>query len=167
MKLNQMFAVAAVLCGFVVSTEANAEPKVGDTFGSWSFECTARSATEIDCGFAQLVVRQDNNKPIARLRVTGPDGEKPGTITALVPLGIDFPAGFKQQVDETTDLSVELFTCVAQGCILRTEISEDVDMALRTGERLGITYTLVGAPQSVTILGSLSGLNDALDAAGW
>ncbi|EAR50917.1 hypothetical protein OG2516_13631 [Oceanicola granulosus HTCC2516] len=172
--MSVTYARSALAALLLLPASAGAEPQVGDRFGDWSFECTAQSATRIDCGLAQLVVIAESREPIARFRITGPAepaaedaAATPGQLSVLLPLGLDLQAGVTASTDTGTTLPLSVATCVQQGCLLTAPVTDEIVAALREGAQMNVGFALYGNGQSLEIAGSLAGLDAAFTETGW
>jgi invasion protein IalB len=138
------------------------EPKVGDRFGDWVFACRALAENKTACELAQVIVTEKNQK-IARLSVTKNNQTNKLLLTALVPLGVNIPAGVSGLIDQTK-LSFTLEACIAAGCIANAPLDMQILKSNNAEQKFTINFNLGQNQKVVTVNGSTKGLYDGIKA---
>ena len=85
-------------------------------------------------------------------------------LTAILPLGLDVPAGITGRIGDGPEFSYRLQTCIMRGCIANVELSPEELRALLAAGSITTSFSLRGVDQPVTVSGSLQGLADGLKA---
>lgn len=144
---------------------AHAEPRVGDHFGDWVFECVALAAGKTNCALAQTIALQKDNRRIAKFTLGRNQQTSAVTLTVLLPLGIHLPSGVSGMVDQGKPFQFAVQTCIQQGCIATYPVDAGFLKTLQAGQKLGLNFSANGGKQPVSINGSLIGLAEGLKAA--
>lgn len=161
-------AVLGLAFGSGSALARDSQPKVGQKFGDWVFQCSAVAQNKTDCAFVQTIVTPDGKRQVAQLQMLEQKGE-PGTyvVTVFLPLGLDLQVGVTARIDQTDPVAAPLKTCLPRGCIASMPLDENLAGALRNGNKLELAFTLADGKKTATITGSLKGIDEALTAAGW
>lgn len=158
-------ATLSVIAAGLVNTSAHAEIKTGDSYGDWAVECHASGPDKNDknvCVLTQTVV--DKDKKLKLLKLIFGRGKDEPFFTALVPLGINIPAGVTATVDQHKPISLTVQTCFQQGCVATTTLDGKLLKEIRSGEKLAINFTMKPSAKSVSINGSLKGIKEGMKA---
>ena len=169
--MNRILATLLMCCSAALAAPAGAQqPKVGDKFGDWAFNCRAVGQDETVCGLFQIVVWQtDTGKsPIMNLTLRRFDDAKSKTrktvLAALMPLGIFLPAGVAARVDKGEQFALVPQICTKNGCEAAVILNEATLGALRAGEKLFVGFQAGAAGKVVTVSASLAGITKGLAA---
>lgn len=161
--LNVIKFVSAILI-FSLPQLALAEPKIGDKFGDWVFECSAIAEGKTACALTQTIVAQKDNRRIVKFSFARDDKKSINAITALLPLGIDLASGVSGSIDQGKPFQYQLKTCIQQGCIVTYAVDSTFLKSLQSAKKLNISFMGVNATKPVAISGSLNGVSDGLKA---
>lgn len=144
------------------------EPKVGQKFGDWVFQCSAIGQNRTDCAFVQTIVTPDRKRQLAQVQILEQEAE-PGSfiLTFVLPLGVDIQNGVTARADETAPVSATFRTCLPRGCIASLPLDANLAGALRAANRLELSFTMADGKQTATVVGSLKGIDEAFTAAEW
>ncbi len=151
-------------------SNSQAEPKAGDKFGDWLYECRAISANNAKCNLTQTIVANQGNQRILEINILNiPENSKTATLSVLLPLGIYLPTGVTAAVisEKTTavqDFPIPLMTCIKNGCIASTTLNIDQLTSLRGGTKLAISFAANAKDKPLVVHGSLTGITDGLAA---
>ena len=101
------------------------QPKVGQKFGDWVFQCSAVAQNQTDCAFVQTIVTPDGKRQVAQLQMLE-QRTAPGTyiLTVVLPLGLDIQNGVTARVDQAEPVPATLKTCLPRGCIASMPLDE-------------------------------------------
>ena len=160
----RQFALAAFIAG-LLPFNANAESKTGDTFGDWVIECHQATPEKVDtntCVLTQTVV--DKDKKLKLLKIIMGQGKDDAFITALVPLGISISAGVSITLDQNKSFPLILKTCIPQGCIAATKLDSKLLKAIKSGDKISVSFTMKPAEKPIAVGGSLKGVHEGLKA---
>jgi invasion protein IalB len=162
-------ALGGIVLGLMVLAPApvRAEPKVGDKFGDWVFECQAIADGKTDCALTQTLVNKQTNQAVARFMLARNKKANEIELRTLVPLGIDIPAGVAGSIDGKSPFKFSIETCVQPGCLGVVKLKGSLQDAMKNGKALTVTFTPRGADKEVAVAGSLKGLTDGMNAAGF
>lgn len=163
--LSKNIATLLALFGISAPQFAAAEPKVGDQFGDWVYECAALAANKTVCSLSQMIMSKNQNKRIVKFNLGRNEKTKSLDFVALLPLGIALPSGASITIDTGKTYPLSLKTCLQQGCVATYAVDSGLMKALQSGQKLEISFTPGGAEKPVTINGSLKGLADGMKAA--
>ena len=87
-------------------------------------------------------------------------------LTAILPLGLDVPAGITGRIGDGPEFSYRLQTCIMRGCIANVDLSAEETRALMAASSITTRFSLRGVDQPVSVAASLDGLADGLKALG-
>ena len=151
-------AVTALASPLASAEEAKTPAEV---YGDWTVECRDADAGKKVCVLTQTVMTADKKHRLLKL-IMG-QGEEGAFFTALVPLGVNIPAGVSATIDKNKALPLVLKTCLPQGCIATTRLDEKLGKAIKSGEKLAIGFTMKpGKPLAIN--GSLKGIREGMKA---
>ena len=166
------YLISAAVLGMVFGSGSalaqDNQPKVGQKFGDWVFQCSAVAQNQTDCAFVQTIVTPDGKRQVAQLQMLE-QKTKPGTyiLTVVLPLGLDIQNGVTARIDQTDPVSATLKTCLPRGCIASMPLDEILAGALRNGNKLELAFTMADGKKTATVTGSLTGIDEAFTAAAW
>ena len=161
-------AVLGLAFGSGSALAQDSQPKVGQKFGDWVFQCSAVAQNQTDCAFVQTIVTPDGKRQLAQLQMLE-QKTVPGTyiLTVVLPLGLDLQNGVTARIDQTDPVLVTLKTCLPRGCIASMPLDEVLGSALRNGNALELAFTVADGKKTATVTGSLTGIDEAFSAAAW
>jgi invasion protein IalB len=161
-------AVLGLAFGSGSALAQDGQPKVGQKFGDWVFQCSAVAQNQTDCAFVQTIVTPDGKRQLAQLQMLE-QKTVPGTyiLTVVLPLGLDLQNGVTARIDQTDPVLVTLKTCLPRGCIASMPLDEVLGSALRNGNALELAFTVADGKKTATVTGSLTGIDEAFSAAAW
>lgn len=161
-------AVLGLAFGSGSALAQDSQPKVGQKFGDWVFQCSAVAQNQTDCAFVQTIVTPDGKRQLAQLQMLE-QKTVPGTyiLTVVLPLGLDIQNGVTARIDQTDPVLVTLKTCLPRGCIASMPLDEVLGSALRNGNALELAFTVADGKKTATVTGSLTGIDEAFSAAAW
>jgi len=161
-KLRQIILGFAVL--FSALSTVQAEPKVGDKFGNWLFECQALAANKTACALSQTLVQSENQQRVLRVSLNKLESNDEVQLVAIAPLGIYLPFGVTGKVDDELSIPLELQACAQQGCIATTTLKGKFLKALKSGGSLKISFSGSSKSEPVVLNLSLDGITAGIDA---
>jgi len=163
-KLRYTILGFAVL--FTAFSTAQAEPKVGDKFGSWLFECQALAANKTACVLSQTLVQSENKQRVLRVSLNKLESSNELQLVAVAPLGIYLPFGVNGKVDDKLDIPLVLQACAQQGCVATSTLKGKVLKALKSGSNLEISFSGNLQSDPIVLNVSLDGLAEGVDTLG-
>ena len=140
------------------------EPKAGDRFGDWVFECKALAEGKTACMLTQTIATQKDNQRIVKFSLARNEKKDSLMLNALLPLGIHLPSGVSGTIDQGKPFQYTLETCIHPGCIATYPVDSSFVKALQGGQKLNINFTVGGGKKPISINGSLKGLADGIKA---
>jgi len=162
-------AIVALSCvPFLAQAQAPAQtqPKVGDRFGNWVFECVALGEGKTACALTAPIVSKTDNRRIVQLSLGRNEAKGGVVLTAFLPLGIHLPSGASGAIDQGKPFQFTLETCLPQrGCIGTYAANSEFLKALQSGQNLNIRFAAGGGQQAVALSAALGGLAEGLKAA--
>lgn len=158
-------ALGVVMAGPVTPPAAAADavmpPK---TFGAWHLRCREIAKGAQACALHQRLVSEKTGKHVMALALAGNQSGSAYRLTAILPLGLDVPAGITGRIGDGPEFSYRLQTCIMRGCIANVELSADQLRTLAAAGSLTTSFSLRGVDQPVTVPASLDGLAEGLTA---
>jgi invasion protein IalB len=156
----------ALISTVLMSEVAYSGPTAGETFGDWVFECRAVAENQTSCALTQTLISAQTQQAVAKFSFTRSQETSTLTLLTLLPLGLDLSAGVQGRVDGKDAMEYKLETCVAAGCFARSLISAEVLEAMKAGTALGVSFTVKGYTEPMTLTGSLKGFTEGMNATG-
>ena len=150
------------ITGALLLANAHAEVKAGDMFGDWAIECRKVEGEKENCVLTQTVVNQEKKQALVKF-IVGRRKDEP-FMTALVPLGINIPAGVSLGIDQAKAIPLTVQTCLPAGCVATSKLDAKQLKTLKSGEKLVVYFTMKPADKPVSINGSLKGIHEGMKA---
>jgi invasion protein IalB len=142
------------------------QPKVGDRFGDWAFECVAIAEGKTACALTHAVVSKVDGQRIAQLSLGRNEMKKAIVLTAFLPLGIHLPSGVSGALDQGKPFSFVLETCYARsGCIATFVATPEFLMTLQASKQLSIGFVAADGLKQIALQVPLAGIGAGLKAA--
>ncbi len=160
-----VFVLAAALAVPVALPSATADTeKTPADFGDWHLRCREVVKGEQACALHQRLVSEKTGKHVMALALAGNRDGSDFRLTAILPLGLDVPAGITGRIGDGPEFNFRLQTCIMRGCIANVELSPDDLRGLAAAGTLTTTFSLRGVDQPVSVPASLKGLAEGLKA---
>lgn len=148
------------LPGAAVAQEAPTEQNIAAQESPWQVNCTpTEQGAEVACSMVKSLTINQGQQVIAQAAVVA--GE-PTVLRLLVPHGMSLPEGLTLQVDGAAIATIAFRTSLPGGVIASTELTDDLEGALRAGARM----QLEGVQNNGAILRlemSLAGFSASVD----
>jgi invasion protein IalB len=143
-RANNIIAVIAVLAAagaFTVlagnlSAQAQATPEPGPA--AWRVECTG-DGKSLECRAIQQIFQRDTRQLVASVAVRYAPETKAGTMSILLPLGLNLTEPILIKVDNGPPERQPIQTCNNGGCLVTMTASDKLLVAMRAGTDLKIT----------------------------
>ncbi len=161
--LTRTFA-AAIALTTVLGTVFAEEPKSGQAFGDWVFQCTAIAQDKTACIIQQTLMSQQTNKPIAMFSIQKSENTGESRLIALLPLGLDLHDGVKGKIDDGSEFDYQLDTCLPRGCVASVTLNAPLVDAMLAGKSFTTVLQMRGAKEPTSFAGSLKGVREGLKA---
>jgi len=164
--MKNIIALLTLIVAFCVTSglaAADGTPAADRTFGDWVLHCAKLSGGQEACALHQKIMARDTRLPVASIALARHDQSHELRLAAVLPLGLDIPAGVAGKAG-STPLLLSVQTCVRRGCIASTTVSDSLLETLRGAESLSITFKMRGVGEATTIPVSLKGLDEGLKA---
>ena len=165
--MKQMIIPVAVIfaCALAVAPAVSGQTKNADDkmFGDWILHCAKTSAGEEACAMHQKIMSRETKLPVAAFAIARSKESQELRLTAILPLGLDIPAGVSGKVGELP-LAFQVQTCVRRGCIASTQVDGKLLEALHGAEAFTATFKMRSVTDPTTLAVSLNGLGEALKA---
>jgi invasion protein IalB len=166
-KRNILLALGFGLCLLAPAAPPSAAADAvtpSQAFGHWHLRCREIVKGEKVCALHQRLVSEKTGKHVMALALAGNRDGSAYRLTAILPLGLDVPAGITGRIGDGPEFSYRLQTCIMRGCIANVELSPEELRALLAAGSITTSFSLRGVDQPVTVSGSLQGLADGLKA---
>ncbi len=140
----------------------------GQVFGSWTVNCTAVAVGRTLCTLQQQILRSEDRAFIAQLLAFRSPDQSKTYLSARVPTGVYFPAGFALKAEEADEVLQFVWqSCGRDLCEAVIEIEPETltQMAGEEQTILGAFRPNIQAENFVFRL-SLNGVIEGLDALG-
>jgi invasion protein IalB len=161
---NRVFGFACLLVALWVPNISLATPKLGERFGDWTYGCSGKDDKKDNCFLSQTIVEKTTNKSVLILQLARNEQSKDLVLTAILPLGIHFPANVMASIDGKEAFKFTLLSCLNIGCIGTYAPDRGGKSALNMGKALDIKFSVDAGKRPVTLRASLVGLADAVKA---
>ena len=152
------------------SPQAGAEPQeTSAVYGDWTLRCIRQgegAQVRRTCEVVQSLRQQGQVQPFAQVALGRPDAGRGWRIVVLLPPNIALPSVVRIGSVEGQPPLVELAwrRCLPNACVADSELPAPVLAKLHTGTETGRLTFQNGAGREITLLFSLRGLPQALDA---
>jgi invasion protein IalB len=166
---NVLLALAAGLALAAPAAPPSAAADVvtpAQSFGHWHLRCREIVKGEKACALHQRLVSEKTGKHVMALALAGNREGSAYRLTAILPLGLDVPAGITGRIGDGPEFSYRLQTCIMRGCIANVDLSAEETRALMAASSITTRFSLRGVDQPVSVAASLDGLADGLKALG-
>lgn len=162
-----MKIIAALSTAFLVAVApalaGETKPNGDVPFGDWVLHCTKLGSGEQACALHQKILAKDTKLPVAALALARNKDSHDLRLAAILPLGLDIPAGVTGKVG-ATPLAFTIQTCVRRGCIASTRVDDKLLESLRGSDAVSVTFKMRVVTDPTTIPVSLKGLDEGLKA---
>jgi len=146
----------------LLSAPAVAQDGEGNT-PSWATACSATSRLQpLTCAMEQRVILRETGQQLASVIIQTPAAGE-ATLVVRLPLGLSIADGVTFEVDEDEITRLDIQTCEANGCFIRTPLTDEILVALRRGSQL-ILALKNNLNSDIRIPISLSGFSAAFDS---
>ena len=157
-----IFKFACLMLVLSLPNASVASPKLGDRFGDWTYGCSGKEDKKENCFLSQTIVEKATNKSVLILQFARNEQTKDLVLTAIMPLGIHFPAAVVANIDNKEAFKFTLLSCLNIGCIGTYAPDRTGKNALFAGKTLDIKFAVDAGKKPVVIKASLLGLSDAI-----
>lgn len=108
------------------------------SFKDWALRCP----DEVGCVLEQRVLLGDNPTPLLHVALQYQD--EPPILSAIirVPLGVRLLPGLTIAIDGGQPLTLSFHHCRPEGCLVLTQVSDPLALALRRGNQADVSYQL-------------------------
>lgn len=158
-----------IALSLLIAPHANAqEVQNGQVFGSWTVNCTAVAVGRTLCTLQQRILRSEDRAFIAQLLAFRSPDQSKTYLSARVPNGVYFPAGFALKEDGSEDVLQFVWqSCGRDLCEAVVEVEPDMlsNMAGADKVILGAFRPNIQSENFVFRL-SLNGAVEGLEALG-
>ena len=163
--LQHSTAILASVAVLSLGASDAAAQKVGEKFGSWTFQCTAVEANKTRCALMQELMLKVGDQPRRRLlRASLTPIANGFLLETLLPLGIEIPQGTTVKVDQGKLTRMTLQRCVKTGCVATMNVTGSMLTAFKKGQNLEVTF-FARSPEGlkpVKVPVSLKGVSEGL-----
>lgn len=166
-KLSKKSVITATvlslaLLAIIFPAHAEAKPEKGKVFGDWGIECeTAPDKTE-QCFASQTQTMKDQKGRLLKLSIGYIGPKNVPTMVAMLPLGIDIPAGAAYKVENSKDqVKLLIKSCTVEGCAAVTQLTPAQLKEINTGKSMVIGIMPPGGTKTMTIPVPLNGFTQA------
>ncbi len=165
---NYFIPMMVLSAGLIVglSGVCNAEPKGGERFGDWRFQCKALPTNQNVCVLSQTLVNAETKKPILSLVLRRVGKDKKLVLMTIVPLGVFLAPGIAGKVDDGKRFKFVWQRCTTQGCQAAALVDDKLEKALKAGAHLLIAFQVQPKAKPITLVASLKGVTRGLGALG-
>lgn len=136
MKLQTMIKLGVFLC-FLLGWQmiADAGQITTYTIDDWRVDCPlpVKDMPEKKCIMSQTALEKKSGKLIYRISISFIKDQERPNIEVLLPLGVRLPDGLIVEIDPGIQFNLPYYSCVAQGCIVRTVLDAKLDDSMRRG----------------------------------
>jgi invasion protein IalB len=123
----------------------------------WITQCTKEGQQkDRDCKIEQTIILKKTQQRILSVIVRVPAESPNPAMMIHLPLGFFLPNGVSLQLDQEVSLNLNVQTCDANGCYCGTPISENMLVAMKTGNRMMVSFQSL-AKETVSIPVPLAG----------
>ena len=132
---NLIIPIMVLSAGLIVglSGVCNAEPKGGERFGDWRFQCKALKTNQNVCVLTQTLANAETKKPILNLVLRRVGKDKKLALMTIVPLGVSLAPGIAGKVDDGKRFNFVWQICAVQGCQAAALVDDKLKKALKAG----------------------------------
>lgn len=153
-----LVAVALAMAG-LGGALAQEPSRLSEVYGDWTVNCVAGENDARTCFMVQTLTDENRRRVLqAEIRLIGSTTH----FALLAPLGVLLPAGVSTNIDEGEAATMAFHTCLAAGCIVRSELSAEQVAELRRGKEMTVRLKAADTGAEVTLRLSLSGISAAL-----
>jgi len=142
---------------------AQAEPQVRGTYKDWTVVCDtpAQLGREI-CLIVQQKNMKGSNEPFIRVEIgySPQNGEPLLLATISTSLGLTLAQGLEIQVDEREAVRFAFGSCIANGCVVAVNLTQEQVTSLKRGNEARFTFQDTQG-RRITVPISLSGFTAA------
>ena len=168
MKTRTLTVAALFIAGLMAVQPAAAQtkqPKPGDHFGDWQYECQELGKSGKVCGLYQAIADRGTKREVLQITVRpiGRDGKGIGMVVKF-PLGIFLGTGLVGKVDDNPQFSFGLQTCTTHGCDAAIEVNDRLLAEMETGKRFVIGFKIHPTQKTTIVPVSLKGFKDGIAA---
>lgn len=136
------------------------EPEV-TTHQDWESLCWELDDGSEFCQMQQTLQVENQGEQGPYLRTTiRREGER-YVMELLLPLGVDLRPGIVMQVDEGEERNAGFVTCIQQGCVAATELTNEMFEEMRGGRELNVGFRPLQSEQVLVFDVSLMGFTAA------
>lgn len=143
------------------AADAVVPPKI---FGDWRLRCREIAMGDEACALHQRLISEQTGKHVMALALAPNRDGSAYRLTAILPLGLDVPAGITGRIGGGPEIAYRLQTCIMRGCIANVELNPDQVRALSAAGSLTVSFSLRGVDRPITVSASAKGLADGLKA---
>src|SRR5262249_2148012 len=118
------------------------------------------------CVISQELRRSGSNQFVASATIRTISGEDKISFIAVVPLGMQLPAGMRVQIDSGKQNPIPYELCFANGCYGHMALNEDFIKALRNGKQLIVLALPSRSKNAEPFPMSLAGFSKSYDSKG-
>ena len=146
-----------------------AEPQIRETHKDWTVVCDQPEQLEEEiCLIVQQKNLRNSNQPVIRIEVGySPQNGQPLLLATVstTPLGITLPHGLEIQVDELEAIRYAFGSCIAAGCVVGINLTEEQVAEFKRGNEAKFTFQDTQG-RRITVPISLAGFTAAYNAVG-
>jgi invasion protein IalB len=156
---------AAVVFGLgLLSSGAQAQGVVKNTFGDWQLRCeTPAGAKAEQCALVQNVAAEDRPNVTLIIIVLKTADQKSRLLRVVAPLGVLLPSGLGLRIDQADIGRAGFVRCLTTGCVAEVVMEESLVEQFKKGQLA--TFIVFQTPEEgIGIPVSLNGFGPGFDA---
>lgn len=157
-----MRAILAACClaGTLGAAAAQEPSRLSEVYGDWTVNCASNTSNERVCFMVQTLADENQRRILqAEIRLDGDETQ----FALLAPLGVLLPAGVNTSIDGGPPQAMAFHTCLAAGCIVRSQLSAEEVANLRRGTEMVVRIKAADTGAELSLKFSLSGISAALN----
>ncbi len=151
---------AMALMGGTASAQQAVPDTLSETYAAWTVQCRLNEEKQRQCAMTQMLSRDGSGERLLLVELTIGADKQP-SMTLLTPFGLQVARGATLRTDEDEPRSLEFFTCVPTGCVLRQDLGEADLAALRRGAMLTASFIIARGGEPFALQVSLEGFSAA------
>lgn len=136
----------------------------GQMFAGWAKRCDKQEGKAPYCEVFEVLSVKETKQRFMEMAVGFPNGaDKPAAGILILPLGVMVGSGAMVQVDDKTEKSLKISTCLPAGCVTKLDIDAPFLAELTAGKVLNIKFANAEGKTMAAQL-PLEGFKPALDS---
>jgi len=163
MVTGASFVAASLMAPQMATAQTASGEAPAQTAPNWATACSSKDRlTQLSCAMEQRVVLRQTGQALSNIVIQFPPAGEP-VVSVRVPLGLSLPDGMTLLIDDAEQAKLPITTCEANGCFVRTPLTEALLGAMRKGSNL-VMLVKNNRNAEVRIPFTLAGFSAAYDA---